>query len=942
MRGFPLNLTVRTVSMRTRILALLLALCMALALSPMAYAADSADSDNTDEESVAKIAVAPTLPQESTSKEGYISTNAAAVAEDAVAFALLPDKYSTLEETPLPEARNQGEDGDCWSYAAMAQAEAYILRHELLGVSAQELDLSEAQLTWNLYHTVGDAQGLTTNDTVTYNGSNYRDQGGNDYYAIRVLAQWKGAATEEQIDGDPSADVGHEALVHLKNAALLNPSEKDAIKAAIMEHGSVTASYFSNPISTYYNEETCAYYCPGEKTPNHAVLIVGWDDHFSADSFATRPEQDGAWLVRNSWGSGWGMDGYFWMSYEDASFLNSGECMSAEYVTASESENLYYYSGTTGALTLKNLRGQAMIFTANGNEGGSERLTGVSLQTMGTTEGGGGFDYELTVLRNADPSNPTLGTIVTSQSGRVERSGYATIDLEEPVLLAQGEQCSIVLKTDDLVTFFVDGTYTSAATRCDYEDETASGQTFIRRERNGSCVWSDAAGSSLTMRLHAITEDSDEVTAQAPDYQPLKNLTVTVGDEAALDAAAEVSDGGELTYQWYRDRTAIDGGTDAVCEIDTSEISSHKYHAQIINTLPSGMSTGVITNQATVSVVPAATSITKLENTATGVALTWAASDVNGASYVVQRRTSEGEWSDLAAVSETSYLDTTAESGMLCFYRVRVVVNKLQSLPDDDEENYILRLFQPLFRCENEEEGIRISWEEVPGAQQYRIFYRSNDEWADLATVSDGELSYLDTTVLEGYSRTYTVIAYTDSSFSSWDDEGITVERLLSVEDEDDSPDVEEPADEGDTTDKTPAKPEDKPAKTEPEKKPAETKPSKTPEKTQPEKKPAASSPAKKPASSTKTQSAEKTEKTTAAKPAAQKQESAVSAPAAAAAPAAVESPAPAKPAQDTLRWFGPVRSFPGMPSLPQIRFRALFHNRNHHLLHLNRLYLGR
>ena len=38
---------------------------------------------------------------------------------------------------------------------------------------------------------------------------------------------------------------------------------------------------------------------------NHAVTIGGWDDNYSVNNFMTgnRPQNNGAWLVKNSWGS---------------------------------------------------------------------------------------------------------------------------------------------------------------------------------------------------------------------------------------------------------------------------------------------------------------------------------------------------------------------------------------------------------------------------------------------------------------------------------------------------------------------------------------------------------------------------------------------------------------------------------------------------------------
>lgn len=95
--------------------------------------------------------------------------------------------------------------------------------------------------------------------------------------------------------------------------------DKALIKKKIIDTSAVSAAcynfgkcyYKSNGMNTY-----CEYNYYGE-LGGHAVAIVGWDDSFSKENFNSECQSpnDGAWLCKNSWSSGWGNDCFLWMSY---------------------------------------------------------------------------------------------------------------------------------------------------------------------------------------------------------------------------------------------------------------------------------------------------------------------------------------------------------------------------------------------------------------------------------------------------------------------------------------------------------------------------------------------------------------------------------------------------------------------------------------------------
>jgi len=59
------------------------------------------------------------------------------------------------------------------------------------------------------------------------------------------------------------------------------------------------------------------YPCKGENALwGHAVMAVGYDDDRKITNLKCKTETKGALLIRNSWGKGWGDNGYGWLPYE--------------------------------------------------------------------------------------------------------------------------------------------------------------------------------------------------------------------------------------------------------------------------------------------------------------------------------------------------------------------------------------------------------------------------------------------------------------------------------------------------------------------------------------------------------------------------------------------------------------------------------------------------
>ncbi|HSO86760.1 MAG TPA: C1 family peptidase [Draconibacterium sp.] len=210
-----------------------------------------------------------------------------------------------------PPIENQGSLGSCTANAGVAIVEYFERRAFGKHIDASRLFLYKA--TRNLLHWTGDT-GAFLRTTM----------GAMVLFGVPPEEYWPYTVADYEIEPPAFCYAfaqNYQAISYYR----LDPP--GTTKSALLTHIKTNLagglpSMFGFTVYSSYTQATSTgklpYPTKGEKIiGGHAVVAVGYDDNLKIkNTYTGATEYKGALLIRNSWGTGWGSNGYGWLPYE--------------------------------------------------------------------------------------------------------------------------------------------------------------------------------------------------------------------------------------------------------------------------------------------------------------------------------------------------------------------------------------------------------------------------------------------------------------------------------------------------------------------------------------------------------------------------------------------------------------------------------------------------
>lgn len=634
----------------------------------------------------------------------------------------LPSSYDLRKENLITDVKDQGYYGTCWAFASIAAAESSLLKEFPEKYYNQTLDLSEAHLAYYSYNKAKDPLNLLGGDYTTTVYDHYLDFGGNFYMSTFSLSKWFGVANESVMPYDgleyysehssSAAYKNNEAV--LENALWVSTENKNQIKELVLKYGACGISIFYD--ERYLSKKHTYYRWTSSKTnTNHSVTLVGWDDNYPKENFRTSiygtplvtPRKNGAWLIKNSYGTGEADCGYFWLSYEEKSILGD-VAVFFDFMPADTYDFNYQYDGSNimgmyydiGKIHMAN------VFTAKS----AESLDAFSFYAIDPNEN---FKYQIyTDVKGT--SNPTNGNpVFTSYKNcSTEYAGYHTVKLPKSVALKKGTKFSVVL-----ISTNKKGLASAAADYSGNPDMLGTIYSYTYSKKGQSFFSSDgkkweSPDNGENIRIKAFTTKRivklEKVTAPEAIY-------LTKGEKQAA-TLTPIPDEASAKAQWTSDNKTV-AAVDSKGNIKGLDFGT-TYINYVCTSNPN------VRGRIKVTVRPEK-AVPKLKNVYnTQFIFSW--NKVPGADgYRINEKQKDGSYKAVSYTTGTSFKKTGLKNGQRFTYKVYAykIVNgkKIYSA-----SSVLCAFTKPsktvLSKSKVSKTTVSLKWKKANGADMYRVY----------------------------------------------------------------------------------------------------------------------------------------------------------------------------------------------------------------------------